>query len=170
MSDRSKKIFLIITVVVPFLIYCVAYYRPILKNAPFRSDEFVSIQYAWGTGKVLQNKYNSATGEYQYLDSKDSLVKTNVKLRKDDIIYLHNKASELGFWNFPEVISNYNTDVSKTTVLRYVLQFNYKRTSKKVTYLSDFNETPKLRDLAVQMKTLVEQTVNDAEDRYGKKK
>jgi hypothetical protein len=169
MTERSKKIFLIITVVVPFLIYCVAYYRPILKNAPFRSDEFVSIQYKWGTGKTLLNTYNSATGDYQYLNSKDSLVKTNVKLRKDDIIYLHNKASDLGFWNFPEVIANQGTDVANTAKLRYELQFNYKRISKKVIYVSDFEETPKLRDLAVQMKTLVEQTINDAEDRYGKK-
>lgn len=169
MSDKAKKIFLVITVVVPFLIYCIVYYRPILKNAPFRSDEFVSIQYKWGTGKELVNQYNSATGAYQYLNDKDSLVKTNVKLRKDDIIYLHNKASEIGFWNFPEVIANRGTDISKTTALRYELQFNYKRTSKKVIYVSSYEEIPKLRDLAVQMKTLVEQTINDAEDRYTKK-
>jgi hypothetical protein len=170
MTERAKKIFLIITVVVPFLIYCVVYYRPILKNAPFRSDEFVSIEYKWGQGKTLVNTYNSATGEYHYLNDKDSLVHTNVKLRKDDIIYLHNKASDLGFWNFPEVIANRGTDTTKMTALRYELEFKYKRTSKKVIYVSDFEEIPKLRDLAVQMKTLVEQTINDAEDRYGKKK
>jgi hypothetical protein len=169
MSPRAKKIFLIVTVVVPFLIYCIVYYRPIIKNAPFRSDEFVSIEYKWGTGKTLMNTYNSKTGDYQYLNAKDSLIKTNVKLRSNDMIYLHNKASTIGFWNFPEVIANQGTDVNSTTALRYELTFNYKRTSKKVIYVNNYEEIPKLRDLAVQMKVLVEQTINDAEDRYGKK-
>ena len=169
MSTRTKKIFLFLTVVVPFLAYCVIYYRPILRNAPFKSGEFVSLQYKWGTGPVLENSYDSATGNYEYLDGKDSLVKTNVKLRHNDIIYLHNKASELGFWNFPEVIAPSGTDLKSAKILRYELQFNYKHKSKKVIFLSNYTEIPKLRDLGLQMKTLVEKTLNDAEERYGKK-
>jgi hypothetical protein len=169
MSNRGKKIFIIVSIVIPFLIYCVIYYTPMLKNAPFKSAEFVSINYKWGVGKTLDNSYNSATGEYQYLNAKDSLIKTNVKLRKDDIIYLHNKATEIGFWNFPELIANKTVDTTNARILRYELEFKYKRVSKKVIYLSDYQEIPKLRDLAVQMKTLVEQTINSAEQRYGKK-
>jgi hypothetical protein len=169
MSNRGKKIFIIVSIVIPFLIYCVIYYTPMLKNAPFKSAEFVSLNYKWGVGKTLDNSYDSATGEYQYLNAKDSLVKTNVKLRKDDIIYLHNKATEIGFWNFPELIANKTVDTTNARVLRYELEFKYKRVSKKVIYLSDYQEIPKLRDLAVQMKTLVEQTINSAEQRYGKK-
>jgi hypothetical protein len=169
MSNRGKKIFIIVSIVIPFLIYCVIYYTPMLKNAPFKSAEFVSINYKWGVGKTLDNSYDSATGEYQYLNAKDSLIKTNVKLRKDDIIYLHNKATEIGFWNFPELIANKTVDTTNARILRYELEFKYKRVSKKVIYLSDYQEIPKLRDLAVQMKTLVEQTINSAEQRYGKK-
>lgn len=157
------------TVVLPFLAYCYFYYQPILKNAPFRSDEFVSFQFKWGIGNDLPNSYNSATGEYQYLNTKDSLVRTNVKLRQNDIIYLHNKANELGFWNFPEVIANAGTDLNKDKALRYVFVFNYKRKTKKVIYLTDYNDIPKLSTVAGQMKTLVEQTINDAEERYHKK-
>ena len=169
MSNRGKKIFIIVSIVIPFLIYCVIYYTPMLKNAPFKSAEFISLNYKWGVGKTLDNSYNSATGEYQYLNAKDSLIKTNVKLRKDDIIYLHNKATQIGFWNFPELIANKTVDTTNARVLRYELEFKYKRVSKKVIYLSDYQEIPKLRDLAVQMKTLVEQTINSAEQRYGKK-
>jgi len=170
MSSKGKKIFLFITIVVPFLAYCVIYYRPILKNAPFRSNEFVSFQFSWGAGDNLENSYDSATGDYHYLNSKDSLVRTNVKLRQNDIIYLHNQANELGYWNFPDLIANEGTDLKKSKVLRYVFQFNYKRKTKKVVFLTDYNDIPKLRDVAGQMKTLVEQTINDAEERYGKKK
>jgi hypothetical protein len=169
MSNRGKKIFIIVSIVIPFLIYCVIYYTPMLKNAPFKSAEFISLNYKWGVGKTLDNSYDSATGEYQYLNAKDSLIKTNVKLRKDDIIYLHNKATQIGFWNFPELIANKTVDTTNARVLRYELEFKYKRVSKKVIYLSDYKEIPKLRDLAVQMKTLVEQTINSAEQRYGKK-
>lgn len=169
MSTNAKKLFLLLTIVVPFLAYCVIYYMPILRNAPFRSDEFVSFQYKWGAGNDLVNSYDSATGDYQYLNTKDSLIKTNVKLRENDIIYLHNKANELGYWNFPEVIANAGTDLNKSKVLRYVFQFNYKRKSKKVVFVTDYNEIPKLRDVANQMKTLVSQSIGDAAERYSKK-
>lgn len=169
MSTNAKKIYLLLTIVLPFLAYCVIYYTPILKNAPFRSDEFVSFQFKWGAGNELVNSYDSATGDYQYLNAKDSLVKTNVKLRENDIIYLHNKANELGYWNFPELIANEGTDLRKSKVLRYVFQFNYKRKTKKVVYLTDYNDIPKLHDVANQMKILVEKTIGDAEERYSKK-
>ncbi|MCX2486529.1 hypothetical protein [Pedobacter sp. MR2016-24] len=169
MSTRAKKIFLIITIVVPFLAYCVIYYKPMIANAPFRSDEFVSLQFKWGAGNDLVNSYDSSTGEYQYLNAKDSLVRKSVKLRHNDIIYLHNKANELGLWNFPDLIANEGTDLNKSKVLRYVIRFNYKRKSKNVVFVTDYNDIAKLRDVATQMKTLIEQTITDAEERYSSK-
>lgn len=168
MSSKGKKIYLLLTIVVPFLAYCVFYYRPIIQNAPFKSSEFVSLQFKWGAGNNLENSYDSATGLYEYKNAKDSLIRKSFKLRENDIIYLHNKANELGLWNFPEVIANQGTDLNKSKVLRYVLQFNYKRKSKKVIFLTDYNDIPKLRDVATQMKTLVERTITDAEERYAK--
>lgn len=168
MSTTGKRIFLALTIVVPFLIYCIVYYAPIIKNAPFRSNEFVSLQFKWGVGKDLANSYDSSTGEYQYLDNRDSLISKNVKLRTNDIIYLHNKANELGLWNFPDVIANRGADLNSSKVLRYEIQFNYKRKTKKVILMTDFNEIPKLADAATQMKNLVAKSINEAEDRYGK--
>lgn len=169
MTNKAKKIYLALTIVVPFLIYSGFYYMPMLRNAPFKSTEFVSIEYKWGPGNNLENSYNSATGEYHYKDTRDSLIKTNVKLRQNDIIYLHGKAHELGFWNFPELIANPGTDLDSSKVLRYVIRFNYKRKSKEVVFVSDFHEPAKLRDLAKQMTKLIEQSINAAEQRYGNK-
>ncbi len=170
MTSRGKKIFLALSIIVPFLIYCVVYYRPMINNAPFKSSEFVSLQFKWGVGKVLENSYDSTTGAYQYLDNRDSLIKTTVQLKKNDIIYLHNKANQLGLWNFPDVIANGGADLVSPKVLRYEIQFNYQRKSKKVIIMSDYDEIPKLRDVSVQMKTLIQQSITDAEERYGKKK
>lgn len=169
MTSKGKKIFLALTIVVPFLIYCVIYYTPMIKNAPFKSSEFVSLQFKWGVGRSLINSYDSATGDYQYLNERDSLIKTNVKLRSNDIIYLHSKANELGLWNFPPVIANQGADLTSDKILRYEIQFNYKRKSKKVVFLTDYNEIPKLRDVATQMQKLVAQSINDAEERYSNK-
>lgn len=169
MNTRTKKIFLALTIIVPFVAYCVIYYIPMFRNAPFKSTEFVSLIYKWGPGENLENSYNSATGEYCYKDSRDSTVVTNVKLRSNDIIYLHSKANELGFWNFPEVIANKGTDLKHSKVLRYVIQFNYKRKSKTVVYLTDYNEISKLQGLVKQMTQLIEQSINDAEQRYSNK-
>lgn len=168
MSNKAKKIFLTLSIVVPFLIYCVVYYTPMLRNAPYKLKEFESIEFKWGMGNNLENSYNSATGDYQYVNAKDSVIRTNVKLRKDDILYLHSKANELGFWNFPDLMANPGTDLKTSDVPRYVMKFNYKKKSKTVIYLADFNGNPKLKGLAEQMKTLLTQSINEAEERYGK--
>ena len=169
MNSKTKKIFLALTIIVPFLAYCVFYYMPILRNAPFKSSEFESFQFKWGVGKVLENVYDSSTGDYQYVNNQDSIIKTKVKLRKDDMIYLHRKANELGLWNFPDVIANKGSDLKSPTVLRYEIQFNYKKKSKKVIYQTDYNEITKLRDVAAQMTKLISQSISDAEQRYSNK-
>lgn len=170
MSDRTKKIFLAIVIVIPFLIYCVIYYRPMIMNAPFKSSEFVSLQYSWGPGNNQINRYDSATGAYQYENAQDSLIKTTVKLKQNEIIYLHSKANELGFWNLPELIANPGTDLDSNKALRYVMTINYQRKSKTVTLLTDYNGSEKLKDVATQMQKIFFTTISDADARYGKAK
>ena len=169
MNNKTKKIFLGLTIIVPFLAYCVFYYMPILRNAPFKSNEFESFQFRWGVGSILENTYDSSTGDYQYVDSRDSVIRTNVKLRSNDMIYLHSKANELGLWNFPDVVADHGSDLTSPKVLRYEIVFNYKRKSKKVIYLTDYSEIPKLRDVSAQMAKLIRQSISDAEDRYSNK-
>jgi len=77
MESRSKKIFLMACVIVPFMGYCVYYYAHVFKNAPYRFTEFKSLIVQWGPGDSLINKYNSETGAYQFVDAHDSLIKMN---------------------------------------------------------------------------------------------
>ncbi len=168
MNHKVKIIFLSLTIVVPFLIYCIVYYTPIINNAPFKYAEFVSMEVKWGLGNNLENSYNSATGEYHYMNPKDSLIKKTVKLRKNDIVYLHSKANELGFWNLPDTIKNAGTNAKTDSGLRYVMTMNYKRKSKTVVFFANYNIVPKLRDVAEQSKKLLLNTVNTAEERYGR--
>ena len=140
------------TVIVPFAGYCIYYYAHMFKNAPYKFTEFESMTFEYGPGDSLVNKYNSKTGEYQFLNAKDSLIKMNLHLPKEELLYLHHKAAELGFWDFPSMELGDSTIKHKgSRPLRFVIAFNYKRKSKKVIYDSSFDGNPRLKDANEQM-------------------
>lgn len=165
MSDRTKKIFLAICIITPFLLYSIYYYTIMVKNAPYRFSDFESITFKYGMGDSLINQYNSKTGEYQYLNGNDSLIKTHVKLRKDDLLYLHRKAAESGFWNFPEVLENKSAKIEKVNSPHYYIEFKYKSKGKHVLYDAAYSDNLKLGDAAKQLTKEISSMINDAEDR-----
>ena len=146
MSNRSKKIFLLLSITVPFLLYCAYYYGMMVKNAPYKFMEFESIVFQYGEGDSLVNKYNSKTGEYQYINTSDSLVKKRLFLRKDDLLYLHRKAADLGFWYFKSQTLGDTAARNGVKPVRYIIEYNYKRKSKRVMFDNSFNGPAKLKD------------------------
>jgi len=138
-----------------------------IKNAPYKFSEFESITLQYGLRDSLVNKYDSKTGNYQYLNQNDSLIKTQVRLRKDDLLYLHRKAADLGFWNFPKEIVRSETSDGRR-VPRYILEFNYQRKSKRVVFDLDYDGDQRLKDAARILIEEVSRTINDAEDRNRK--
>jgi len=165
-SSKGKKIFLALSIILPMIIYCYIYYKPIIQNAPFRKKDFVSMDYKWGIKDTLENHYNSATGEYQYVNNVDSVVRKKVFLKSDDILFMHSKANEIGLWNFPDTIGK--KSAKALAVPRYEILFKYKEKSKHVVIYGDFDGNPKLLDAAVQMRKIIEETINQAEKRSGK--
>lgn len=166
MTDRNKKIFLAICITVPFILYCVYYYGIMIKNAPYKFSEMESITLKYGLGDSLVNQYDSKTGIYQYVNDQDSLVQAKVKLSKDDLLYLHRKAVDLGFWNFPQdmrVQENKHPNAP-----RYYLEYKYQRKSKILHFDLDYQGNDKLKNAAKSLIEIVSQTVNDAEDRQNK--
>jgi len=168
MTSRGKRIFLILTVVVPFLIYGIIYYAPIIRNAPFKAKEFVSLEYKWGVGNNLENSYNSATGEYRYINDKDSLVVKHIELTAREKKFLDSNADEQGFWNLPNIVANSEDDVKNRQLLRYFIKFNYQKKSKEVTYLPSFNGNIRMKNAAAQMQKVIEQSLVDAEEKLQK--
>lgn len=165
MSDRGKKIFLAICISVPFILYCGYYYGMMISNAPYKFSEFDHLEFKYGLGDSLINRYNSKTGDYQYVNENDSLIKTNVKLTKNDLLYLHRKAAELGFWNFPEELSGQgNPDASKNPP-NYYLQFNYQRKSKHILFNAEYNQKPKLAQAVRQLIKEVDEMIKEAQAR-----
>lgn len=167
MSNRAKKLFIFFSVIVPFLIYAVIYYAPIIRNAPFKAKEFVSVKYKWGAGKNFENSYNSATGEYRYIDNRDSLIIKHLQLTPRDKKFLDSNADEQGFWNLPSVVANNESDL-QSNALRYFMEFEYQKKTKTVTYFPNFNGNSRMKSAAAQMQKIIEQVINDAEERQAK--
>ena len=169
MLNRPKKnLSLIATIAVIIIAGIGGYYLINLKQSSYPVSTFVSISYKWGVGDTLLNSYNSATGDYQYLDNRDSLITTNVKLRANNIIFIHSKANELDLWNLPNVIANKNSDLTNNKVLRYEMVFNYENKSKKIIFLTDYDENIAVADRAGQLQKIIKQTIDEVEDRYSK--
>ncbi len=165
MSDRSKKIFLGICIIIPFFLYCYYYYSTMLNNAPFRYVDFQSIVLKYGDGGKLQNEFDSETGIFTYLNARDSVITDTVRMRDDDLLYLHRKAAELGFWNLPEDMTGTGFDTTSSEVPRFILQYNYKEKSKTVTYDADFEGNPKMKDAARSVIDEVRRVLSDARGR-----
>jgi hypothetical protein len=168
MSNRLKKIFLIFSIALPFLIYCVYYYSMMIRNAPYKFSEFTSLELDYGNGDSLINRYNSSTGDYEYVNAHDSLVKTRMYLTKDQLLYLHRKAAELGFWNFPDLEENYQLRAKGVVSPHYLIEFNYKRKSKKVLFDAGFDGDPKLKDANERLIKEIQKVLADAEERERK--
>ncbi|HTE00212.1 MAG TPA: hypothetical protein VK668_13055 [Mucilaginibacter sp.] len=168
MTDRNKKVFLTLCITVPFLAYCIYYYSHMIKNAPYKFTEFDSISFQYGPGDSLVNKYNSKTGEYQYVNTRDSIVKMKLHLTREDLLYLHRKAADLGFWDFPSMeLGSTAIKHNGAKPLRYVIEFKYKRKSKKVTFDESFNGDPKLIDANIQVIKEIQKVLQDEEGKQG---
>jgi hypothetical protein len=120
-----------------------------IKNAPFRFSDFESIEITYGTPDEMLNTYNSKTQVYKYLTKEDSLITTSLKMRDDDLLYLHRKAQELGFWNVDDNMTTRRNNPSEgNDVPRFILKFTYTEKSKEVTLDADYPGNPKMKDAA----------------------
>lgn len=165
MSDKSKKIYLALTIVLPFMLYCVYYYSEMIKKAPFRSTDFQTLVLKYGDGEELVNEYDSETGRFQYLNQRDSLIIKTVKLNKDDLLYIHHKAAELGFWNLPDELVMSDNSPESAQSPHFYLEMNYKEKSKSVLIDARYIGNSKMYDAAKSVINVVQQVIKDAEDR-----
>jgi hypothetical protein len=136
-----------------------------IKNAPYKFSEFESITFKYGLGDSLINQYNSSTGDYQYLNDQDSLIRTKIKLTKDDLLYLHRKAVDAGFWDMPETLSGEGQPGYNKNKAHYYLEFKYQRKSKHVLFDTEYDKNQKTKNAARQLIDEVSKTLSDAEDR-----
>jgi len=120
-----------------------------IKNAPFRFADFESIEITYGTPDEMVNTYNSKTRIYQYLTKDNKLVRDTLKMRDDDLLYLHRKAQELGFWNVDNDMTTPRKDASEgRDIPRFILKYTYREKSKEVTLDADYQGHSKMKEAA----------------------
>jgi hypothetical protein len=149
MTSKSKRIFLAICIIVPFIVYCWIYYSSMVKNAPYRFADFESLELTYGTPDSMFNKYDSKTALYQYVTTDNRVLTDTVRMRKDDLLYLHRKAMELGFWNVDDDMTTKRENPNEgKNVPRYILKYTYKEKAKEVTLDADYPGTEKMKNAA----------------------
>jgi hypothetical protein len=146
-----------------------SYYDQIFAPSPYDFSEFKSIVFKYGEGDSLVNQYNSATGEYQYLNRQNQLVKTRLYLTRNDLLYLHRKAAELGFWEFPA--KELNTDTTSNDgakPFKYFIELNYRQKTKTVLFDANYDGPQKLADANRLLIREIETVISGADDRQKK--
>jgi hypothetical protein len=169
MTDKKKKTILFVIILGSFFIYSLIYYAHVFNNAPYNFKEFKSFIIRYGTRDKMVNYYSSTTGEYDYLNKSDSLVKMHLQLTKADLDSLHTYARNLGFWDFPsqELSADTTSDASKN-IPRYNIQFNYKRKSKHVVFDANYQGPSKLVDANKDMIKKITDVLSNAQERQAK--
>ena len=132
-----------------------------IKNAPFKFVELENITIKAGTGGQFDKTFSSKTGEYQYVNNQDSLVKQKVTLSKDDLLYLHRKAVDLGFWNMSKEMIGDTSGKSP----RYFIEYDYQRKSKIVEIDAAYNGDLKVKDAALELIKTINKTIDVAADK-----
>lgn len=165
MSDLTKRIFLGICIILPLIVYSVYYYSGMISNAAFRYSDLESIEITWGYPGEMLNHYNTTTREYQYLNKEDSLIRDTVKLRDNDLHYLHSKAQHIGFFNVDSDMTSATSDdkMRDEGIPRYILTYTYKEKTKSVTLDADYPGNQKMKDAA---KTTVDEVLKMIADAH----
>jgi hypothetical protein len=158
-----------ITILGSFLVYSLIYYGQVFSHAPYNFSEFKSFVFKYGTRDSMVNYYNSATGEYDYLNKHDSLIKTHLYLTKIELDSLHVDARHIGFWDFPDVETNTDsTSQGYGKAPRYFIQFNYKRKSKQALFDADYQGPLKLVEANKIMIKKITTILSEAKERQNK--
>ena len=171
----GNKFVLPTAIVMLFLVFAAVkrpvadYYKSIFKEAPYEFSELKSIVFRYGDNDNLINRYNSASGDFQYLDKRDSLIKSKVYLTSNDLLYLYRKATEAGFWDFPD--NEINSDTTNTNGLkppRYSTEFIFLHHRKKVIFDATYQGPQKLIEANRLLITEIQNVLKEARDRQKK--
>jgi hypothetical protein len=144
-------------------------YGRIFKSAPYSFSELKSFVFKYGPGDSLVNQYNSSTGDYQYIDKTGKIVKKKFYLSTKDLLYLHHKAVEIGFWDFPANEQDADTTFKKDREsFKFFIQLNYKRKSKTVLFSTSYPGTEELMEANREFITDIQNVLSKAEERQKK--
>jgi hypothetical protein len=141
------------------------YYLMKIKSGGELAANFVSLEYKWGEGDSLQNSYHSKTGDYRFLDKYNKPQQQKFTFRTNNVIFMNSMINKQDLFDLPDTILNKNKAID-TNVLRYEFTFTYDNMKRHIVFYSNYDENPVIRDKAVALQQVVQQTIDEAQERY----
>jgi hypothetical protein len=89
-------------------------------------------------------------------------------LNKDDLLYLHRKAADLGFWNFPEKEQGDGFTAGQQPAPKYLIEFVYKNKTKKVLFDASYAGDPELKDANMRLIKEIQMKLDEREEQMKK--
>jgi len=156
-----RKLFVIFSIVVPFIVYSVYYYATLISHAPYRYDQFMGFEYKTFRNGQMRTHINSKTGEFSYFNRKDSLIQTKIQISSSELKDIHEKLRDIIFWDIPLVAGD-STQKHRTDVLLVYLKVKYKRAEKTVWWQDNYFADRKLDERMAEISTYINSKASEA--------
>ncbi len=157
----KRKLFVVFSIIVPFVVYSGYYYYTIIHHAPFRYDQFQSIEYRTFREGKPRTILLSTSGDYTYYTKKDSLIHTHINLTKAALKDIHETMRDIIFWDIP-LIAGDTTQKHRTDVTLVYIKAVYQRASKTVWWQNNYFADRKLDERMNQLCKFIDQKAAEA--------
>ncbi len=158
---KYKKSILFISLII--ILSGLGYVGYNLKRNPYPVSEFQGLSMRWGNTNGKQNSFDSQKGLYQFYDSRDSLFELPLKWKNNEIIYVHNKLFDMGFWNLPEELGRADSSQHQFFV---DIQLKYKNKQKALKFYSDYEAKGGELDSAQAINQMLQKVLQESIERY----
>lgn len=163
MTDKQKKLYLTIMVIVPFLLYSIYYYYQLIRKAPYQFAEFQSIQIHYQKPGLLGYRYDSSTGLYQYVEANGDTISKCLLFSVDTLQQFHRKLVEALFFDMPRQMQGKIPALSGAeTPPSYFLKANYARKSWQICWNKYYDGKQIYSERLARLKKYFEVRLTDA--------
>jgi len=147
----KRRLFVVLSIIVPFLAYCGYYYGMMVQNAPYRSDQFVYIEFKEFVHGHLREQLDTRAGKFTYYTKADSLTTKKVRFDHAALKELHFVMMDILFWNVRTISGDSTGRSSGAEPYLYYFKTVYERKTKVVWYQPHYYQDQKLDERMMQL-------------------
>lgn len=157
MSDRYKKIYLIVMVVVPFLIYCGYYYSEMIRKAPYKFGDFRTITIDFNAPDGRETHIDIGTGTVIYARPGEQPLKDTISFGAEELREFHRNLYTNNFFDMPHEMKNEGSTDPSTGM--YVIKAIYTGKQYKVVYETNYRGNKRYKDKLGRIIAYIESNV-----------
>jgi len=154
MSDRFKRIYLFIMVVVPFVAYCGYYYWEMIRKAPFRFEDFRTIKVDYQAPDGRNTHLDVGAGAVAYALPQQGTMRDTVPFSREELQEFHRNLYTNNFFEMPHEMQNEGSADPMTGV--YTIEAVYAAKQYKVTYETNYRGDRRYKDKVERIISYIE--------------